>query len=148
MPDSEGAWICVKHKLERGHAKYGSHCYRCLVEKHGQLQAQLATAKEELDKAVQWGVKLEGINETLSKSCLAHNDTITQLKAENADLCDNVDAARQDLEDYQVGKLQSENKRLREALEEMKKNSYPGLAVKESTLLNRVYRIAQQALKE
>ncbi len=47
IPDYEGAWICKKHKLERGHAKYGSHCYRCSVETIEQLKAELNTAKED-----------------------------------------------------------------------------------------------------
>lgn len=35
------------------------------VERVTQLHIELATAKEENDKAVKWGIKLEGINETL-----------------------------------------------------------------------------------
>ena len=46
-----------------------------------------------------------------------------------------------------IAELQSENKRLREAMERIKVFSYPGLAVKESTLLNRIYKDATQALK-
>ena len=44
--------------------------------------------------------------------------------------------------------LQAQHKKLREALEEIKADSYPGLAVKESTLLNRVYTTAKQALQK
>ena len=43
--------------------------------------------------------------------------------------------------------LEAENKRLREAMEKIKTNSYPCLAVKESVLLNRIYRESTQALK-
>ncbi len=46
-PDSEGAWICKKHELERGHDNYGSHCFRCLKEIHAQLQAELDKVKGE-----------------------------------------------------------------------------------------------------
>jgi len=39
-PDSEGAWICKKHKAQRGFDRYGSNCYRCLIEKLEKLQAK------------------------------------------------------------------------------------------------------------
>ena len=39
--DAEGAWICKKHKDERGSNKYGSNCYRCLRAKYEQLQADI-----------------------------------------------------------------------------------------------------------
>ncbi len=45
FPDSEGGWICKRHKIDKGHAKYGSNCYRCKVERIKKLQAELAAAK-------------------------------------------------------------------------------------------------------
>jgi hypothetical protein len=47
----------------------------------------------------------------------------------------------------EIKQLQAENKRLKDALRMIKAESYPGLAVKESTLLNRIYKCASQALK-
>ena len=44
-------------------------------------------------------------------------------------------------------KLQAKNERLKESLLEIKANSYPGLAVKESTMLNTIFRLSTQALK-
>lgn len=49
FPDSEGGWICTKHKKERGSQKYGSNCYLCAAaanEKH-------IAAKRELGKSLQ-----------------------------------------------------------------------------------------------
>ena len=45
-----------------------------------------------------------------------------------------------------IKQMQAANKQLLEALEGIKADSYPGLAAKESTLLNRIYRKARQAL--
>ena len=47
-----------------------------------------------------------------------------------------------------INQLQAENKRLKEALEKVNKNSYTGLAVDQGKLLNRIYYISGQALKE
>ncbi len=49
-----------------------------------------------------------------------------------------------------LGLLQekNKNKRLRDTLESNKANSYPGLAVKEGELLNRIYRNTTETLKE
>ena len=46
-PDSEGGWICERHKVERGHGKHGSNCYRCADEKNDTLNKRIA----ELEKA-------------------------------------------------------------------------------------------------
>lgn len=43
--------------------------------------------------------------------------------------------------------LEAQNKILREAMESIKANSYPGLAVKESTLLNGIYITSTNALR-
>ena len=71
--------------------------------------------------------------------------------AENEHLCNTIDATRQDMADMRAGtlegKLREENKRLRKAMIYTKTQSYPGLAVKEGTLLNRIYKNARQALK-
>ncbi|KKK56101.1 hypothetical protein LCGC14_3067890, partial [marine sediment metagenome] len=48
FPDSEGGWICERHKIEKGHDKYGSNCYRCRVERIEQLQADLDKYKDAL----------------------------------------------------------------------------------------------------
>ena len=44
VPDSEGAWICKRHKADKGHSKYGKNCHGCSLEKIEQLQAEVATA--------------------------------------------------------------------------------------------------------
>ena len=50
--------------------------------------------------------------------------------------------------DIKVERSDTEKQRddLLKALEKIKTNSYPGLAVKESTLLNRIYKLAGKAL--
>ena len=63
--------------------------------------------------------------------------------------------AMEDLEDLKIESLKpcvtcdvfNENERLKESLLEIKANSYPGLAVKESTMLNTIFRLSTQALK-
>ena len=64
-PDSEGAWICKRHEVERGHDKYGSYCFRCLKEKHEQLQSQLASTETE--------------NKRLAQVCIKHGFEINKL---------------------------------------------------------------------
>ena len=49
--------------------------------------------------------------------------------------------------DKKIKELQAKNERLKESLLEIKANSYPGLAVKESTMLNTIFRLSTQALK-
>ena len=44
-------------------------------------------------------------------------------------------------------RLEAENARMKELLEKIKADSYPGLAVKESVLLNRIYKTSSKALK-
>ena len=46
-----------------------------------------------------------------------------------------------------ISELEGELEKKTKALEEIRINSYPGYAVKESTLLNRIYRQAEQALE-
>ena len=48
----------------------------------------------------------------------------------------------------EIKQLQSKKTKLLSALEKIKINAYPGLAVKESTLLNQIYRTANQAIIE
>lgn len=43
-PDSEGGWICDKHKKERGTQKHGSNCYRCLLAKNKRLRETIERA--------------------------------------------------------------------------------------------------------
>jgi len=40
-PDSEGAWICEKHRKIRGDQKHGSNCYRCAKERIKELERQI-----------------------------------------------------------------------------------------------------------
>ncbi len=47
----------------------------------------------------------------------------------------------------EINRLRNVEECLRLHIEKIKKSSYPGLAVKESTLLNRIYKMASQALK-
>ncbi len=77
------------------------------------LKAQLATAKSENRSLCgQLATEMEARTPTL--------EALHRAKAENEDLCDNIDAARQDMADMRAGtlegKLWAENERLREDL--------------------------------
>ena len=96
-----------------------------------QLQAELATAREENAKITIDCINLrelkmfrEGRFKELPNSNPYKDEPcqncvqLATAKAENEDLCDNIDAARQDLADYLAGtlegKLWAENERLKE----------------------------------
>ena len=51
------------------------------------------------------------------------------------------------LDGFKIKELQAKNERLKETILEIKVNSYPGLAVKESTMLNKIYKCATEVLK-
>jgi hypothetical protein len=80
FPDSEGGWICAKHKKERGSERHGSNCYRCLEADNKRLRAAIEAALRISDL---WILKeVETMFEDEARSLLAMKERFEEALAQ------------------------------------------------------------------